>query len=287
MSDETTSRRAALAAALSATDQDVRRRALRELTGLSPDAAARLVDDAVARALLVPLASQSRTEQREAADAVAPLVTLCPLLHDLLRAALHDENARLRWGAAYTLGRALPADRELWPAARETLALDDGDQRWAAAELSCAIARRDTSVRAELRGALADASPTLRKMVLYCLRDLDDPNAAADARALLDDPDAGVRLAALATLARCAAPRDGKPTPPRDTSDAAGDAAAVARLLDGDPDAGVRRAAAATLGKLARTESEVLTALRRAAAASDASLARAAQASLRALEATI
>ena len=162
-----------LAAALASGDPATRSKALSSL-------AARLrvvegpvaIDDAVASALLIPLGSTSRTEQRHTADLVAPLVTVAGALLAALRGALASPDARLRWGAAYALGRALPPTRELWPSALETMRLDDGDQRWAAAELACRIARNDATILAEIRAALADPSPTLRKMLLYCLRDL-------------------------------------------------------------------------------------------------------------------
>jgi len=184
-------------------------------------------------------------------------------LHEALAAA----DARLRWGAAYTLGRGLPAGPELWPAARETLALDDGDQRWAAAELACAVARAHPAVLAEIRAALRAESATLRKMCLYCLRDLGVADTGNAARELLADPDGGVRLAALSAVARTAP----------GSADAHLTAARLTPLLDGDPDPGVRRAVAATLGKLGVTTAAVLDGLRAAAASADPSLARAAR----------
>jgi len=261
---------AALAADLAAPDAATRARALAALARQVRLDGGAAIDHAVARALHVPLGSADRSEQRRAADLVASLAAGAPPLLAALRDALGAAEARLRWGAAYALGSALPPTRELWPSARETMRLDDGDQRWAAAELTCRIAQNEPEVVDDLRAALADPSPTLRKMVLYCLRDLRDPGAAAAARELLDDPDAGVRLAALAALSVA----DG---------DAAAIAIRVAVVLAADPDAGVRRAAAVTLGKLGTAAPEALAALRTAARADDASLARAATSALRIL----
>lgn len=263
-----------LAGALASGDPETRSHALSSLAErLQADGPA-AIDDAVARALLIPLGSAHRTEQRRTADLVAPLATTARALLPALREALASPDARLRWGAAYTLGRALPPTRELWPSALETMRLDDGDQRWAAAELACRIARDDAAVLTEIRDALADPSPTLRKMLLYCLRDLRDRGAAESARPLLSDPDAGVRLAALAALTAAAG----------DSGAAAGLAQQVATLLASDGDAGVRRAAAVALGKLRVSVPDVVAALRSAAGAGDASLARAASSALRALE---
>lgn len=265
-----------LATALCASDAETRAHGLAALAELVRTASASTIDDAIARALLVPLGSASRTEQRQAADFVAPIAAAAPALLAVLRAALAAPDARLRWGAAYTLGRALPPARELWPSALETMRLDDGDQRWAAAELACRIARNDPALLADLRGALADPSPTLRKMVLYCLRDLREPGTSTAARALLADADAGVRLAALAALT--AAVGGVADDDVRRTADR------VAAVLESDPDAGVRRAAAAALGRLGVAEPPIHEALRAATRSADASLARAASGALRALD---
>jgi hypothetical protein len=264
--------REALAAALGAGDAATRTAALSALAERVRDGGPAAIDDAIARALLVPLGSASRTEQRHAADLVAPLVAGAPALLTALRDALAAPAARLRWGAAYTLGRALPPTRELWPSALETMRLDDGDQRWAAAELACAIARREPGVAAEIRAALAEPSPTLRKMLLYCLRDLRDAHAAEAAYDRVGDADAGVRLAALAVLTAAPSPGAGERAAER-----------VAAVLASDPDPGVRRAAAVALGKLRAGAPAVLDALRAATRSADASLVRAASAALRSL----
>jgi HEAT repeat protein len=263
----------ALADALAGSDPVARAHALSALAARVSAEGPSAIDAGIARALLLPLGSSSRTEQRHAADLVAPLAASSPVLLAVLREALAASESRLRWGAAYALGRALPPTRELWPSVLETMRLEDGDQRWAAAELACRIARRDPAVAVEIRAALADPSPTLRKMVLYCLRDLRDPGAVAAARALLSDGDAGVRLAALATLtAVCTGERADTATAER-----------VAALLGSDDDAGVRRAAAVALGKLGVKGPAVVTALLAAARADDPSLARASAGALRAL----
>jgi len=263
-------------AAALAWDAPARRRLLDQLAAQPRADALARVDGDLADVLVASLASERRSEQRHAAEVIARLAPDSAALLAALRRALGDASARLRWGAAYTLGHALPPGPELWPAARETLELDDGDQRWAAAELACAIARAHPSVLVEIRQELGASSATLRKMCLYCLRDLGEADAPRWARALLDDGDAGVRLAALATVARA--------TPASEDARAA--AERLAAMLPDDPDLGVRRAAAATLGKLGAASITVLAALRTAAAASDASLARAALGALRTLGAS-
>ena len=228
------------------------------------------IDATLAGALVLLLGDPSRTRQRRAADALSSLAPDAPALADALQAALGALDPRLRWGAAYTIGRAIdPPAANLWPAVRETLALEDGDQRWAAAELTCKLARHHREVRDDVIASSAEASPTMRRMLLYCLRDLDDPELFAVAAARLDDEDPGVRLAALAASARG----------PRTKAQAEGLADRLAVLIEKDPDPGVRRAAAATAERLEVASPALLTALTRAAAGRDPSLARAATAS--------
>lgn len=264
------------------TDKDWRERLLRELRDESAwrDALARLaeiaedeipsrIDATVASTLVLLLGDPSRTRQRLTADVCARLAPHAPVLRQALESALGALDPRLRWGAAYTLGHVPGAlGARLWPPVRETLALEDGDQRWAAAELTCALAAQDGAVRDDVRMAVATGSPTMRRMLLYCLRDLQDPELLTHAGPRLDDEDPGVRLAALAAIA--GADRPG--------NDAAPTLLRITRLVDEDPDAGVRRAAAATLGKLGAATSDVLAALDRAARSGDPSLARAATA---------
>jgi HEAT repeat protein len=228
-----------------------------------------LIDDELARALVGALDHPHRTRQRETAEALLDLLPDAPSLGDALRAALGAPSARLRWGAAYVLGRAGPPPSEVWPVVVATMALADGDQRWAAAELACRIVRANPELRSALLAGLSAASATERKMTLYCLRDLGDPALAELARERLDDADAGVRLAALAALAQVPA--------------SAENAIAIAVRVASDPDAGVRRAAAATLGRVGLDLVEVRAALEGATRSGDESLARAARQAIAAL----
>jgi HEAT repeat protein len=261
--------RAALSDALAGSD-DERAAALGSLAATDAARRGRLIDPDLARALVAALDHPHRTRQRSVADALLSLLADAPALGEALRAALAAPSSRLRWGAAYVLGRAGPPPPEVWPAVAETLAREDGDQRWAAAELACRVVRASPELRSALVAGLGAASAIERKMTLYCLRDLDDPELGALARERLADPDAGVRLAALAALA--------KATPSEES------AHAVAHLLDGDRDAGVRRAAAATLGRMGGAQRSARAALERAACPGDRSLVRAATQAIAALD---
>lgn len=224
-------------------------------------------DGSVANALVAALDHSHRTHQRRVAETLLALLPAAPALRSALVAALDaGASPRLRWGAAYVLGRAGSPPREVWPAASEAMALADGDQRWAAAELACVAVRTHPDLRTALVAGLDAESATLRKMTLYCLRDLRDPEGASLARARLHDVDAGVRLAALAALGSA------------EPSEAS--ALAIGERVEADADLGVRRAAAAILARVGIDHPELRTILERAATASDASLARAAKAAL-------
>lgn len=255
-------------------DEDSRQPTLDALADLPEEERAERIDTRLAGALVLQLGDPSRTRQRRAADALGPLVRHAPALAEALRGALAALDPRLRWGAAYTLGHAIqPPTEDLWPAVRETLSLDDGDQRWAAAELTCELARHHPAIRDDVAETARSGSPTMRRMLLYCLRDLRDPDLLGVATASLDDDDSGVRLAALAAGAQSE----------RSEAESASLAERIATLVDGDPDPGVRRAAAATLGRLGCASERAVASLRAAAASTDASLVRAAEAALRRL----
>ena len=253
-----------------AADDEARRDALELLRTTERPRRRTLLDAELAAAAVAALDHPHRTQQRRIADALVALLADAPQLAEPLRLALSAPSARLRWGAAYVLGRAGTPPAEAWDAARETLSLDDGDQRWAAAELAVALVRAHPELRSALLAGLASPSATLRKMTLCCLGDLGDPELARLACERLGDASPGVRLAALGALAR---------TPPAEDT-----ALRVAGLLETESDPGVRRAAAAALGGLGTAHPAVRAALDAAAVSPDPSLARAARAARTALE---
>jgi HEAT repeats/HEAT repeat len=261
-------RRARVATAIGAPAGAGRAQAVAELHACDDATLAALVDTELARLLVTPLGSPSRSEQRAAAESIAPLARRAPELARALDDALVSTSQRLRWGAAFTIARAQgDPPRRLWPAAREAMNLPDGDQRWAACELACRLARVHPEVLEGLRTSLGDDSPVLRRMALYALRELRPRELGQLARDRLADADPGVRLAALSAIVDA----------PGATEECERSADAVAAVLCDDPSPGVRRAAAAALGRLAAPSVAALAALDAAAASSDASLARAAR----------
>lgn len=207
--------------------------------------------------------------QRRAAEAFGALTARGVDVESRLRAALDAADVRLRWGAAYALALMRRLPLEALPVLLEVMGLDDGDLRWAAAELVKQLAVADRGVvSTHLLAAARNPGPN-RKMALYCLRDLEVVEASDIALAALADEQLETRLAALALLAK---------VPP----DPAAAASRIAELID-DADPRMQRAAAGTLGGLGVHTNDVIAALRRVLASDDSSLRRAATRSLRLL----
>jgi len=251
-----------LAERLRSSSLDERRTAIAEM------AARDVVEAGELEALVACLGNAAKAVQRPAAEACRALAVRGVAVEPLLFTALDSGDARLRFGAAYALGRLGAPSTAALPALFDALAFDDGDMRWAAAETISRVEPR-SAVVAGLLPLLQTGNPPQRKMALYCLRDLATPNDAIDdgALAALDDPDMGVRLAAMATLARLAHDR------PRV-------AEKLIRAM-GAADPREQRAAAAALGDLGIRSDAVRAALEAGAATDDVSLRRAAKRSLR------
>jgi HEAT repeat protein len=229
------------------------------------------VDPAELDSLVACLGHPAKAIQRPAADAFHALAQQGIPVGTLLTAALDATDPRLRFGAAYALARLGPPPPAALAALLSALALDDGDVRWAAADLITRTEPRTEAV-AGLLPLVATGNAPQRKMALYCLRDLGTASEEVKRAALaaLDDPDGGVRLAAMATLTRLA----------KSNPSAAADG--ILKALDAE-DPRERRAAAAALGDLGLDTNAVRAALEKAAKADDASLRRAAERSLRKL----
>jgi len=229
------------------------------------------VEPAELDALVACLGDVAKAIQRPAADACRALVVHGVAVEPLLLTALNATDPRLRFGAAYALARLGTPPTAAVPALLDALALEDGDVRWAAAEIICRTEPRATVI-AGLLPLVRSGTPSQRKMSLYCLRDVAASGDEVQHVALtaLDDPDGGVRLAAMATLSRLA--RDRGPA-----------AEKLVQALDA-AEPRERRAAAAALGDLGVRSDAVRAALEQAAHADDTSLRRAAERSLRKLD---
>jgi len=239
----------------------------------SDDNAAAVVDE-----LIRELGDTHKTVQRRAIDELVAISAAGdPGVADKLRVSIASTDRRVRWAAAYALGQigtgALAMDSA--DALCEAMADDDGDIRWAATNLMVRLGRENlTEIGARLLRLAAGSDRNARKMVLYCIRDLEmaGPELLTVVERAVHDSDVHVRLAALAVLSRL--------------RDASGEVVRIIlEFLKYDPDAGVRRAAASALGNIQSASTDAMTALASAAADPvDQSLARAARGALDRLE---
>ena len=222
----------------------------------------------LATALVESLAGTSRSEQRRRSEILQALLPESGAVSAALGQALESPEADLRWGAAYTLGKSEPDNPRIWPALREMLAAEDGDSRWAAAEITCTMARLSPQLLDELRSATEAEGPTMRRMALYCLRDLQAEGLFEVARERLGDPEGHVRLSALSTLTTT-------PIPDRQRQ---GLLEKLIEIVERDPVPGVQRSAVATIGKLHLHEARPV--LEKSSISEDTGLARAARQAL-------
>ena len=101
------------------------------------------LEESAIRATVELLGQIGRTAQRQLSEVLQPLARMRADCRATLESALHSPQAPLRWGAAYTLGHACGVSADLAEAIFEMLGDEDGDSRWAAAELACELARSD------------------------------------------------------------------------------------------------------------------------------------------------
>jgi HEAT repeat protein len=213
------------------------------------------------------LGAQPKALQRRAAEAVAQCARIDARVVPRILALLDQAPWRQRWGAVFALSLLAALPPSALPTLLEAVDSDDGDVRWAAADLLKQLAQREaTIVVPALMDAARHGGANQRKMSLYILRDLRLQDGIGVALDALDAPEIEVRLAALAAFVALAADR-------------ARAARRVVALVD-DRDARMRRAAAAALGQLAVATDAVWDVLNRAAATDDPGLRRAADRAL-------
>lgn len=197
------------------------------------DPSAVLLVDALGEALADPEPRVARA----ASDALAKLAPDHPAVAELLRRALHADDPHLRWGAAFTKARLAPPEPGLLPALAEALASPRSHVRWSAARILVDLGRLHREALPVALGlARTDPNPVVRRMALFCARELA-PHEPATADAMLEasrDPDRRVRRGALASMAALV-------DPPPDITEH------LNRTLEDDPDPGARRLAEAAL----------------------------------------
>ncbi len=259
-----------LAIALNDADPQVRQAAILEVAE-NPQI---MLPEPSLDALISCLGASRKVIQRRAAEALAAAAPHDARVVDKVRAMLSHHDPRARWGAAYALGLVTlddALDVRALPVLLETFASNDGDVRWAAAELVVRLGRNHPdTVSGQLIELAERGNLNARKMALYCLRDVGGPRDAllAVAERCCGDHHILLKMAALSLLTRI--PDGGERA-----------AALAIRLLQGDPDGGVRRCAAVALGHLGNRSSLVTEALTRAVnAEGDIYMKRAAEGAL-------
>jgi HEAT repeat protein len=156
-----------------------------------------------------------------------------------------DDVAALRWTAGGDasrdvasaaiggLARLAAGTGEGWHEAVDALVELTADPKQQDAALA-ALARVPAGRADRVAKGLSHAIGRVRRMTIEALTRIKDPDAAAHLRGALDDPDAGVREAAVMALKRIGA---------------RGLVAKLSMMIESDPDPAVRRAAAAATSR--------------------------------------
>jgi len=166
-----------------------------------------IADDPAAALLIEPLAAALGDPElrvrRAAGDALVRLGRSLPEVDGLLLAALRGEDPASRFEAARALAELAPPAPRLVPALVEALGSREGETAWEAARLLVDAGRLHHEVLPLVTGLVrAGATPALRRMAIFCLRELS-PERPETIDALLDasrDPDPALRRAALSAL---------------------------------------------------------------------------------------
>jgi len=244
----------AVAIALNDADPEVRLAAIREVA----DNPQMTLGEPALEAVLQCLGANRKVIQRRAAEALAASALHDARIIEKLRVMLSHDESRARWGAAYALGLINlddALDLRAMPSLIEALSSNDGDIRWAAAELTVRLGKKNRDAVSEQLIALAESGNlNARKMALYCLRDVGGArkDLLGVAESCCGDHHSLLKMAALSLLPRIEDPGDRA-------------AALAIQLLEGDPDGGVRRCAAVALGHIGNRSTRVIEALTRAA----------------------
>ena len=231
--------------------------------------------------LLDKLASEERSIQRTACDEALERLRREPEFRETLHHLLNNGGPRARFAAAFVLFQGNRPSLRLLPPLLDSLDLEDGDLRWTAARMLATLGRMQAEVYPVLLHECERAeAPQRRRMALYVLRELAAEREETQRAflAALEDPDAGVRRAALSSLAKLSDP--GR--------------ACVERTLEiarSDRDPRMQRVAAIVLPDLVLhhpgARGTVADLLRRLVGSDDPSLARAAHAATHRLKAHV
>ncbi|HEU4329109.1 MAG TPA: HEAT repeat domain-containing protein [Roseiflexaceae bacterium] len=219
---------AALRAALEQGDPELRRAAVRALG--EPDGPVETVP-----VLRVALDQADPELRREAVTALGRLGA-AEGVTEALRAALGDRSSVVRMGAAATLIGQGFADAQVRAVLHEGLGAEHPSERFLAVRTLGGLPAGAEGVVADLRAALDDADPAVRREALVALGGQGGEDAAAVLRAALEHADPATRIQTLGALGGL--PGEG------------GTAVAALRVWLGHDDWTLRREAVRVLGLL-------------------------------------
>lgn len=149
----------------------------RSCAEIARDPSAVLFADALAEAL----GDESRLVQRAAADALVALAPRDDAMRARLRRGLRSPDPRVRRGSLDAVRRLERPEPGWLPAIVEALASERGDERWVAARLLVDLGRLHPETRGVAAGLLRDdARPRVRRMAIFCLRQLDPGDPASE-----------------------------------------------------------------------------------------------------------
>ncbi len=196
-------------------------------------------------ALVGALADDAARVRRAAGDTLAALGQRHAEVDPLLREALRGDDPLARFEAARILAELAPPAPRLIPALVEALDSPSQETAWEAARLLAATGRLHAEVLPIVTGLVhAGETPSVRRMALFCLRDLapERPETHEALLAASRSEDPSLRRAAITTLPSLASGAPG----------GNGARAAIAARLEEaaarDPDPAVRALAARAAG---------------------------------------
>ncbi len=219
--------------------------------------------------LLDSLSEPDKRQIRKTVDALIALAPQQPDLAQRLEGLLARAGEENRWPIAYILGNLPNPSSLCMEALLAALNSDDPDIRWAVSLLLGRLGKSNHLLVERLVDLVHSGSARQRRMVVYCLRELDLSSSTfwRALRQAIHDPEPLVRVAAITTLKL-------RPGVGRESLDL------LIAILRQDPDSRVQCAAAITLPYLGEPAGTIRAALEEALRTSNLQLQKACLAAL-------
>ncbi len=151
--------------------------------------------------LIESLAHSDRAVVRTAIDSLVTIGHERPEVRESLNRLLQEASSETRWPVAYTLGQLSQPSSSCLDTLMEALGSEDPDIRWATLQLLIRLGKNDKRILPLVSDLLNSGSPTQRRMVVYCLRDLGLEDRPVQLQCL-GDSDPLVRIAAVIALSK-------------------------------------------------------------------------------------